>query len=252
MKTAIVMGASSGIGHEVARQLLADGWTVGLCARRTAPLQQLLSANEGRGVVEQIDVTQTDASRQLKVLFERMGHVDLYLHVSGIGRQNLELDEDVELSTAETNALGFMRMVGEAFRQMERQGDGHIAVVSSIAITKGLGPAPAYSATKALQSTYVQALEQLSTSRRLNITFTDIRPGFVDTPLLASQKYPMLMPVEKVARSIVRAVALRRHVVVIDWRYRMLTFCWRCLPNCLWRNINLLRQKGHSQPADSQ
>lgn len=242
MKTAIIMGASSGIGREVARLLLDEGWTVGLCARRTELLLQLLAEHEGRGVAERIDVTQADAAQRLATLFRRMGHVDLYLHVSGIGRQNPRLEEAVELSTAETNATGFMRMVGEAFRLMEKQGGGHIAVVSSIAGTKGLGPAPAYSATKALQGTYVQALEQLARSRRLNISFTDIRPGFVDTPLLTGQCYPMLLSAPRVARHIVNAIARRRHVVVIDWRYRLLTAGWRCIPNWLWRRLNLLQK----------
>ena len=243
MKTAIIMGASSGIGREVARLLLDEGWTVGLCARRTEPLLQLLAEHEGRGVAERIDVTQADAAQRLATLFRRMGHVDLYLHVSGIGSQNPRLEEVVELSTAKTNATGFMRMVGEAFRLMEEQGGGHIAVVSSIAGTKGLGPAPAYSATKALQGTYVQALEQLARSRRLNISFTDIRPGFVDTPLLTGQSYPMLLSAPRVARHIVNAIARRRHVVVIDWRYRLLTAGWRCIPNWLWRRLNLLQKR---------
>lgn len=247
MKKAIIMGASSGIGREVAKRMLDEGWTVALCARRMEPLRELLVGREDRGEVAQIDVTHTDAALKLRPLFGRMGHVDLYLHVSGIGRQNPELEESAELSTAETNATGFMRMVGEAFRLMEEQGGGHIAVVSSIAGTKGLGPAPAYSATKALQSTYIQALEQLARSRRLNISFTDIRPGFVDTPLLTSQKYPMLMPAASVARHIVRAVAHRRHVVVVDWRYRLLTAGWRCIPNWLWRRLNLLQKNGKTR-----
>lgn len=241
MKKAIIMGASSGIGREVAKRMLDEGWTVTLCARRMEPLWELLVGREDRGEVAQIDVTHTDAALKLRSLFGRMGHVDLYLHVSGIGRQNPELEESAELSTAETNATGFMRMVGEAFRLMAEQDGGHIAVVSSIAGTKGLGPAPAYSATKAMQSTYIQALEQLARSRRLNISFTDIRPGFVDTPLLTSQKYPMFMPAASVARHIVRAVAHRRHVVVVDWRYRLLTAGWRCIPNWLWRRLNLLQ-----------
>ena len=241
MKTAIIMGATSGIGREVATVLLGKGWRVVLCGRRTEELDSLCADYVEQTEVARIDVTDPDASSRLCALFERMGHVDLYLHTSGIGRQNPGLDEATELSTAQTNAVGFMRMVGEAFRSMVRQGGGHIAVVSSIAGTKGLGPAPAYSATKALQSTYVQALEQLARSRHLNITFTDIRPGFVDTPLLSGDRYPMLMNVADVADAIVRAVEHRRHVVVIDWRYRLLTAGWRCIPNWLWRRLNLLQ-----------
>ena len=123
---------------------------------------------------------------------------------------------------------------------MAEHGGGHIAVISSIAGTKGLGPAPSYSATKAMQNTYIEALEQLSNARRLNIRFTDIRPGFVDTDLLNDgNRYPLLLSKEKVARDIVRSIEKRRHVRVIDWRWRCITWFWRRIPRCLWRRLKL-------------
>ena len=85
-------------------------------------------------------------------------------------------------------------------------GGGHIAVISSIAGVKGLAPAPSYSATKAFQNAYIQALEQLAYSQRLPIRFTDIRPGFVDTALIAGSGFPMKMKPEVVARHIVRSI----------------------------------------------
>jgi len=84
-------------------------------------------------------------------------------------------------------------MIGCAYRYFANKGGGHIACITSIAGTKGLGPAPAYSATKAMQNTYLQALEQLAACKHHNIHFTDIRPGFVATPLLKDDKYPLLM-----------------------------------------------------------
>ena len=125
------------------------------------------------------------------------------------------------------------------FQYMKTHGGGHIAVISSIAGVKGLAPAPSYSATKAFQNTYIQALEQLAYSQRLPIRFTDIRPGFVDTALIAGSGFPMKMKPKVVARYIVRSIYRRRHVVVIDWRYRLLVFFWRLVPNCLWRHLPL-------------
>ena len=130
------------------------------------------------------------------------------------------------------------------FNYMAANQGGDIAVITSIAGTKGLGAAPAYSATKAYQATYIQALEQLSNMRRLHIRFTDIRPGFVDTDMLAGGgRYPMLMDKTAVAREIVRAVKAHRHVHVIDWRYRLLVALWRLIPGRLWRKLNI-RTKG--------
>ena len=225
---------------EVARLLLADGWQLGVAARREAPLQQLKATAPDRVEVMTIDVTQPDAGERLLSLISQLGGMDLYFHASGIGKQNRTLEADIELRTVDTNAVGFTRMIGTAFRYFAQQGKGHIAAITSIAGTKGLGPAPAYSATKALQATYLQALEQQAHQRRLNIRFTDIRPGFVDTALLnGTFKYPMLMKPEAVARDIVSSILCQRHVRVIDARYRVMTFFWRLIPNCIWRRMKL-------------
>lgn len=241
-KKAIIVGASSGIGQEVARLLLADGWHLGVAARREAPLQELKAMAPERVEVMAIDVTQPDAGDRLLGLVDRLGGMDLYFHASGIGKQNLALEADIEMRTVETNAVGFTRMIGTAYRYFAAKGEGHIAAISSIAGTKGLGPAPAYSATKAMQATYLQALEQLVHQNGQHIHITDIRPGFVDTALLAgTYHYPMMMTPEKVARHIVSSIRHKRHVQVIDARYSILTFLWRCVPNCIWRRIKLIR-----------
>lgn len=239
-RKAIIVGASSGIGLEVAKLLLADGWHLGVAARREELLLELKEKAPECVEVMSLDVTKPDAGERLQSLIERLGGMDLYFHASGIGKQNRTLEEGIELRTMETNAVGFTRMIGEAYRYFAERGAGHIAAITSIAGTKGLGPAPAYSATKALQATYLQSLEQQAHQRGLNIRFTDIRPGFVDTALLNdSFPYPMLMRPESVARDIVRSIYRHRHVRVIDWRYRILTFFWRLIPRWIWRRMKL-------------
>ncbi|MBR5395395.1 MAG: SDR family NAD(P)-dependent oxidoreductase [Bacteroidaceae bacterium] len=239
-RKAIIVGASSGIGLEVAKLLLADGWHLGVAARREELLLELKEKAPERVEVMTLDVTMPDAGERLHSLIERLGGMDLYFHASGIGKQNRTLEEGIELRTMETNAVGFTRMIGEAYRYFAERGAGHIAAITSIAGTKGLGPAPAYSATKALQATYLQSLEQQALQRGLKIRFTDIRPGFVDTALLNdSFPYPMLMRPESVARDIVRSIYRHRHVRVIDWRYRILTFFWRLIPRWIWRRMKL-------------
>lgn len=239
-RKAIIVGASSGIGLEVAKLLIADGWQLGIAARREESLRTLQATAPERVEVMPIDVTQPEAEAQLMRLVDKLGGMDLYFHASGIGKQNRTLESAIELSTVETNAVGFTRMIGAAYRYFAEKGEGHIAAITSIAGTKGLGPAPSYSATKALQATYLQALEQQARQRGLHIRFTDIRPGFVNTALLnGTFRYPMLMRPETVARDIVRSIYRKRHVRVVDVRYRVLTFFWRLIPNCLWRRMKL-------------
>ena len=235
MSKAIIVGASSGIGLEVARLFIQRGWTVGVAARRLDLLQTIGAAD-----VEQIDVTSAEAPEKLMQLVDRLGGMDLFFYASGIGKQNRELTPDIELATVETNGLGFTRMIGSAYRYFAQQGRGHIAAITSIAGTKGLGPAPAYSATKAMQNVYLQALEQQANARKLDIRFTDIRPGFVDTALLSGTfHYPMMLKPQAVAREIVSAIEHHKHIRVIDWKYRILTAVWRRIPRCIWRRIKL-------------
>lgn len=240
MKRVIVIGASSGIGNEVAKLLLADGCHIGVAARRMGRLNELKQIAPDRVEALQIDVTAGDAPARLRELIDAVGGMDVFFYATGIGRQNRTLEPGIELQTMNTNGMGFTRMIGEAYRYFAEHNGGHIAAITSIAGTKGLGPAPAYSATKAMQSNYLQALEQQANSRGLDIRFTDIRPGFVDTDLLNDGfHYPMLLKPQDVAQSIVGAIHGKRHVMVIDWRYSLMTALWRRVPRCIWRRVKL-------------
>ena len=224
MKRAVIIGASSGIGRAMAQMLIQDGWYLGIAGRRTELLDDLCRMAPERVIAMQIDVTANDCEERLN--------------------KNPSLDREKEQATFMTNAVGFAQMTGAAFRYFAAHTGGHIAIVSSIAGTKGIGVAASYSATKAMQNTYLQALEQLATGKKLNITFTDIRPGFVDTGLLDEEgkrngAYPMLMPVGKVARIAVDSIYKKKRIVVIDIKWRIVTLIWRLIPSLLWRRIKL-------------
>ena len=240
MKRAVIIGATSGIGREVATLLIRRGWSVGVAGRREEMLKELQALAPGRTKYRRVDVVSAESPRQLLGLIDDLGGMDLFLLCAGIGKQNPDLDTEVELATAHTNVEGFIRMTDTAFQYFRQRGGGHLAVVSSIAGTKGLGAAPAYSATKRFQNTYIDALAQLARMQRLRIRFTDIRPGFVDTDLLRGDKrYPMLMPVGRVAARIVRALERRERVCVIDARYRLLVFFWNLVPRFLWERLKV-------------
>lgn len=242
-RRAIIVGATSGIGLEVAKALAARGWLVGIAGRRQELLQQIQRKHLNIVATERIDVTQSDAPEHLQTLIGKTGGMDLYFHSSGIGYQNTELDMERELATIETNAVGMTRMVGAAFHYFEEHPGqkGQIAVISSIAGTKGLGAAPAYSATKRYVNHYLECLCQLCHIRRLrHISIHDIRPGFVRTALISGGNYPMQLDAAKVAGQIVRALERGRKVITIDWRYRLLVGCWRLIPRWLWVRLRIV------------
>lgn len=237
MKHIIITGATSGIGKEVARLYIDDGWRVGVVGRQQASLQELYKLAPDRVFTQVIDIVQGDADKLLEELIVRMGGMDIYFHSSGTGSQNGALDETIEIGTVQTNAKGFTRMVTAAYRFFRQQNSGHIAVISSIAGTKGLGVAPAYSATKRFQNTYIDALAQLARIERLPLVFTDIRPGFVKTPLLKGDHYPLLMEPAQVAAKIKKAVDWKKRRVVIDWRYAIVVFLWKLIPAWVWERL---------------
>ena len=238
MKKAIIIGATSGMGLETAKLFHSKGWTIGAMGRRGDRLNALANELKDRIFTKTVDITKEDAPLRLKDLIAEMEGVDLVFHVSGIGKQNLALEPETELATVATNAMGFTRMVTAAFNYFASRGTGHIAVLSSIAGTKGLGAAPSYSATKRFQNTYIQCLAQQAKMRGLKISFTDIRPGFVDTDLLSDgNSYPLLMQTNVVARRIVKALERKERKVVIDWRYAILVFFWCLIPDFIWERL---------------
>lgn len=239
MKRIVIVGATSGIGLEVAKLYMAKGWKVGVAGRNVSVLEWLKASNSESVETQVLDVCREDAAQRLNGLVKKLGGMDVYLHCAGIGKQNMDLEESIEAGTVQTNVAGFVRMVMAVFHFFEKQGSGHIAVISSIAGTKGLGAAPSYSATKCFQNSYMEALEQQIRMRGLDIRVTDIRPGFVDTPLLQGGTYPALMRPEKVAKTIVRAIDRKKSVAVIDWKYRILVFFWRMIPRYLWVRMNI-------------
>ena len=116
MKKAIVMGATSGIGLEVARLLAERGYKVGVAGRRVERLAEAVRKTDGIVAYRQIDVNDEAAPEKLNELIAELGGIDLYFHSSGIGWENIGLDIEREMKTVETNGVGFTRMVTAAYR----------------------------------------------------------------------------------------------------------------------------------------
>lgn len=243
-KRAIVMGATSGIGLEVVKVLAAQGWIVGIAGRRQERLDAIASEISRVKATACIDVTHEDATERLDALIDRLGGMDLYFHSSGIGYQNPCLDADKEMRTVITDALGATRMIIHAYKYFENHPNrpGHLAVISSIAGTKGLGAAPAYSASKRFVNCYMEALDQLRhINKTTHIHLHDIRPGFVRTALLDDGgKYPFQLNPHTVAKEIVSGIARNKSVITVDWKYRIVVFFWKLLPRCLWVRMKIV------------
>lgn len=247
MKKVVIVGASSGIGLGCAEELASRGVKVGLAARNTAPLEVLKAKYPEMVEFEQLDVTKKNAVEHLRLLIERLGGMDIYFHVAGIGYENTELDPEREVKIFETNTIGLVRCVCEAYRYFRDNGiHGHIAAITSVAGTNGIAKLSAYSASKAAAQKWLVALEQLSNNTGVGITFTDIRPGWVETPLVdEGVEYPMEMSVDYVVPLILKAIIRKKRVAVIDWRWNLAVGLWRMIPNAIWTHVRMpLQLKG--------
>lgn len=249
LRSVIIIGATSGIGRAVTERLVTEGVRVGIAGRREDRLKEIQEQLGTERVSYRVmDVTEASATVALDELIAEVGAPDALLYASGIGKQNPTLDADIELRTVETNCVGMVRLVDHFVNYAKRtpaynkKHKAHIAVITSVAGTMGMGPAPAYSATKSMQSAYLVALAQHARMERIPLSVGDIRPGFVATDILNPEKrYPMLMSVERAARFVVRSLRRHQRITIFDWRYRLLVGFWRCIPRCVWERLTMIR-----------
>ncbi len=235
------MGASSGIGYACAEALASRGVRVGVAARKERPLIELKNKYPDFIEFETIDITSADAVSGLNKLIDKLGGMDIYFHVAGIGYENPEMNPETEVKIFTTNTVGFARCVSAAYQYFRKNGiRGQIAAVTSVAGTNGIGRMAAYSASKAANQKWLVALEQLSNSQNAGISFTDIRPGWIRTPLVSPDtRYPLEMDLEYVVPQVLKAIVRKKRVAVIDWRWNIVIGLWRMIPNFLYTHFDI-------------
>lgn len=236
-KRVVIIGATSGIGRELALMYLAQGCTVGVAGRRTEVLEEIVAQSGGRAFMCTMDVQKEDCADRLSELIMKMGGMDLLIYSAGVGTQNPELSPDIETGGVLTNVMGYTKIAVHAFNYFKERGTGgQIAVLSSVAGTKPLRQSPAYSATKRYQMHYTSCLAQKSHKERLGIRFTTVVPGFIRTPMLKF-KYPLSIDLGKGSRLIFNGIERRRRIAVVPGRWRVVRFIWNLIPNSIWERV---------------
>ncbi len=231
MATALIVGASSGIGRCLAVQLSGRGYELGLVARREQLLRDLASELPTRTVFEALDVTDLAAvSRQLPAVIHALGQLDLFIYCAGTGHLNPDLTAEPELETIAVNVQGFVNATVLVARVFEQQGLGHIVGITSIAGLRGGRAAPAYGASKAFMSNYLEALYLRYARSGQRIVVTDVRPGFVDTAMAKSPVKFWVASPEKASRQIIDAIMARKRIVYVTRRWRLYAWLMRVLP----------------------
>ena len=231
MKKAIIIGATSGIGRGIAKQLIANHYKVGLSGRRTALLNDLKEENPDSCVIQTFDVTETNTvAEKLEKLTAELGGLDLLIISAGTGHLNDQLDFQLEKLTIETNVLGFTCVADWAFNYFAHQKFGHLVAITSVGGLRGGRQAPAYNATKAFQINYLEALRQKATKLDIPFFITDIRSGFVATEMAKGKGQFWVATVEKASRQIFNAITAKKKIAYVTKRWVLIATLLKRIP----------------------
>jgi short-subunit dehydrogenase len=237
-KVALITGASSGIGWELARQLAAEGCAVGLVARREAPLRELEAIITSKGGTAAVAVADVGDRERVESAFlqirSRLGPVDLVVANAGVGKATF-LDPvniaDVE-QMVRINLLGVVYTLSAALPEMLARRSGRLVAISSLAGYRGLPGESAYCASKAAVNAYMDGLR--IHLRGTGVTATTVCPGFVKTPMTAATDpvhMPQLLEADVAAKRIIRAILAGTKVYNFPWGLSMMVKLSRWLPD---------------------
>lgn len=241
---ALVTGASSGIGWELARQLALQDWRVALVARRRDRLEELgrqIAATGGQTLVVPADVGQREQAEQAyRLVREQLGMPDLVIANAGVGRPTRVMPvvnlEDVE-EMIRTNLLGVIYTLSAAIPDMLARRHGHLVAISSLAGYRGLPGESAYCASKAAVNVYLDGLR--IHLRGTGVRVTTVCPGFIKTPMTEHNTFymPGLLDAPEAARRILRAIRRGRKVYNFPWHVHLMVKLSRWVPDGLMQHF---------------
>lgn len=230
MKNVIIIGASTGIGNALARELDANGYKIGIASRKIDLLESLASECQNVITYKTMDLLEIEASiSTLNEMIEEMGGMDILVLNSGIG--SIYPSWEQEMKIIDVNVKGFVALAHIGMDYFKSRGHGHLVGISSIAAVMGFRKTSAYSASKAYISNYMQGLRNYCRKKKLGIHITDIRPGFVLTPMTEKNKgmFWIATP-ERAANQMRKAIERKASVVYVTRRWRLVAIFLRIMP----------------------
>ena len=237
MSKAVIIGCSSGIGKALALLLSSQGYQLGLAGRNVSLMAEVKEQTRNSShLIQFLDLTQTEESiKSIQFLFEKMGEVDLVIINSGVGYANPELDWLTEKHIIDVNVLGFVSMAAWIFKYFQKRGKGHMVGISSIAGIRGAWHVPSYNASKSFVSNYLEGLRCKALYLKLPIIVTDIRPGFVLTPMIEGRKDLFwAATAEKAAHQIYCAIQKKKNCVYVTRRWRLIGWVLKWIPEWIY------------------
>lgn len=238
MKKAIIIGGTSGIGRGLAEKLVENNWTVGITGRRMELLTEIKANSKNKIITQEHDIKEINTSdEKMESLFQQLKTVDLVIVSSGISELNQKLDWETENNVIQTNVNGIAKIYGFVFSKFKKQGYGHLVGISSISALRGNRFGPSYSASKAFQANYLEALRCIAKNEKLDIKITDVQPGFVDTPMAKGDGLFWVAPVKKASNQIYSAILKEKKKVYVTKRWKLIAWTLKIIPNWLLEKV---------------
>jgi short-subunit dehydrogenase len=226
------------MGKELCRILIGKDYAVGITGRRENLLRELQAESPERIFYRAFDIRDmSKTTKGLRELIRELGGLDLLVLSSGAGFINEDLDPEPEFQTIYTNVTAFTDIMTFAYQYFKKHQPGHLVGITSLAALRGNPAAPAYNASKAYQSNYLEALRLKARKSRANITVTDVRPGFVDTDMAKGDKFFWMASPAKAASLIYRGIRRKKRVVYISRRWRLFAFLLKSLPRSVYERL---------------
>lgn len=238
MKTAIIIGATSGIGRSLAIELSERGYKVGLTGRRVEMLESLQAELVGDSAIRRMDITNLTASKEgLKELLAEFGHADVLVLNAGVASYKRDFNWEDEERIIDTNVKGFCGLLNTYWHHcVDANKAGHIVGISSVASHIPNGGSSAYNASKAFISNYMTGLQIKAKRAKVPIKITDIKPGFVQTPMTEKIRGMFWVSTpEKSARQMADAIDKKKPNVYVTKRWRIAGIIAHWLPNAFFR-----------------
>ena len=234
----IIIGATSGIGKALFENYVTKDNIVAIVGRRTKLLEQLQKEHPSNTIIATADVTnRLEIGHTIESLLQELRQIDMAIVCSGVGEINPLLDYTIEKPTIETNVMGWTFVTDMLYNIFEHQKQGHLIAITSVGGLRGEPMSPAYSASKAYQINYMEALRKKAFKDNGNILVTDIRPGLVDTAMAKGDGLFWVMPVEKVAKQICHAIQKHKSMAYVTTRWHILASIIKMLPYWIYKRM---------------
>ncbi len=232
----VIIGATSGIGKALFEKYARGDNRIGIVGRRANLLDELCQKYPSKTITAKADITNLEEIEQaINALHKELEYIDLAIVCSGIGDINATLEYNVERLTIDTNITGWTFVIDRLYNIFVQQGHGHLVAITSAGGLRGEPIAPAYSASKAYQINYMEALRKKAYKSGNHIHVTDIRPGLVNTAMAKGEGLFWVMPVEKAASQIITAIRKQMSKAYVTKRWHILAVINKNLPFALYK-----------------